>query len=84
MIFEQKRHPEQLYRTCDGLFRLQRTYSDLFIKACQVAITHRQLRYKFVEGLLITGMVNFPEPGGAQTEKKLPLHENIRNRGYYS
>lgn len=84
MIFDQKRHPEQLYRTCDGLFRLQRTYSDLFIKACQVAITHRQLRYKFVEGLLITGMVNFPEHQGAQIEKKLPLHENIRNRGYYS
>jgi len=48
LIFTQNRHPEQLYKTCDGLFGLQRkTDPDRFDKACQIAIDHQKLYLHF-------------------------------------
>ena len=81
-IFQQGRHPEQLYKTCDGLFSLWRkTNSGIFDKACQIAIENQQYTYKFILNLLQNKMTESPED--PLQEKNLPQHDNLRGKQYY-
>lgn len=84
LVFEQKgRHPEQLYRTCDGLFRLHRTYpGSFFDRACQIAIDNRVFSYKFLQNMLATGMAGWQQQ--EDEEKTMPRHGNLRGSGYYN
>ncbi len=81
LIFTQNRYPEQLYKTCDGLFGLQRkTGPDRFDKACQMAIDHQNYTYTFLKNVLENKMTD------GQTElpdKPLPKHNNLRGKDYY-
>ena len=82
LLFEQKRHPEQLYRTCDGLLSLQRkTDPDIFKKACQIAIEHQNYSYRFLLNILNNKMTAQQE---TKQEHPLPNHNNIRGKGYYA
>jgi len=82
LVFKQNRHPEQLYRTCDGFMSLQRkTEADVFSKACLIAIEYQNYSYKFVLNILKNKMTDEPE---ATPGKSLPVHENIRGRDYYT
>lgn len=78
LLFKQNRYPEQQYRTCDGLLRLQRiSDADKFEKACQIAIENQRYNYGFVANILKNNMIEYCQ----QTEEKpLPKHENIRGR----
>ncbi len=80
-IFQQNRYPEQLYRTCDGLFGLQRkTEPERFQKACQMAIEHQNYSYAFVMNVLENKMTE------VQTDipdQPLPKHDNLRGKEYY-
>lgn len=79
-IFEQNRYPEQLYRTCDGLFSLfRKTPLETFEKACQIAIEHENYSYRFIKNLLTNNMVEEQQA----EDKTLPEHENIRGKNYY-
>jgi transposase len=81
LLFKQNRHPEQLYRTCDGLMSLQRkTEAGIFSKACKMAIDYQNYSYRFVSNILKNKMTDEPE---VVTEKPLPVHKNIRGRDYY-
>jgi aldehyde:ferredoxin oxidoreductase len=81
-VFEQNRYPEQLYKSCDGLFRLQRTFpKEEFIKACRFALEHRVYTYTFLQNVLKNGTASSYEQ---KTEKSLPEHKNIRGRDYYT
>ena len=52
-LFAQNRHPEQLYRTCDGLLNLQRkTDPKIFDKACQIAINQQTYTYAVVLNII--------------------------------
>lgn len=83
LIFEQPKHPEQLYRTCDGLLRLQKnTPADAFAKACEIAIEYRNLSYKFVERILKNKMGEHQDSPAKQ--QPLPVHHNIRGKEYYT
>jgi len=83
-IFEQKgRYPEQLYRTCDGLFRLQGTYAGpLFDKACNIAVENRMFSSRSIGNMLASGLSGWTEP--EESEVPMPQHTNIRGAGYYS
>jgi hypothetical protein len=82
LIFEQNRYPEQLYKTCDGLMRLQRMFpQEEFINACGFALEHRVYTYTFLQNVLKNGTASRPEK---ETEKPLPEHVNIRGRDYYN
>jgi hypothetical protein len=82
LIFGQKRHPEQLYRTCDGLLSLERkTDPDTFKKACQIAIENQNYSYMFLLNILKNNMAYQQE---SKPEQSLPEHENIRGRAYYN
>jgi hypothetical protein len=81
-LFAQNRHPEQLYRTCDGLLNLQRkTDEKNFNKACLMGIEHQNYSYGFILNILKNKMTNEPE---TKQEKPLPNHENLRKCEYYA
>jgi len=81
-LFAQNRHPEQLYRTCDGLLNLQRkTDQKVFDKACQIAIDNHKYSYVFVLNILKNKMTHEPETKQSQP---LPTHQNIRGKEYYT
>ena len=82
LMFAQNRHPEQLYRTCDGMLSLQRkTDQKDFHKACLMAIEHQNYSYRFIVNILTNKMT-----GQAETKPKKPLpdHENLRRKEYYA
>jgi len=81
LMFAQNRHPEQLYRTCDGLLNLQRkTDQKDFHKACLMAIEYQNYSYRFILNILTNKMTDQVE---TKPVKPLPNHENIRHREYY-
>ncbi len=80
-IFKQDKYPEQLYRSCDGLFNLQRkTETEKFIAACRMALQHSNYSYGFVRNILENKMT---QPQAKQLELPFPKHENTRGAGYY-
>jgi transposase len=80
-LFEQNRYPEQLYRTCDGLFRLHRDSNpDKFAKACQIAIENGIYSYRFIQKILENNMADQIQTTESQP---LPAHKNIRGKEYY-
>lgn len=82
LVFAQNRHPEQLYRTCDGLLNLQRkTDQEDFQKACLMAIEHQDYSYRFILNILTNKMTDQPEE---KREKPLPDHQNLRGRDYFA
>jgi transposase len=82
LIFRQDRYPEQLYKTCDGLFSLYRkTEPERFEKACQMAIEYQNYSYKFILNLLQNRITESQEE--SVCEKNLPKHKNLRGKQYY-
>jgi len=80
-VFNQNRHPEQLYRTCDGYFSLQRkTEPDKFNQACALALEYQNYSYHFLVNVIKNNTTAYQEK---ETEKSLPQHENIRGKEYY-
>ena len=80
-LFAQNRHPEQLYRTCDGLLNLQRkTDPKIFDKACQMAIECQKYSYVFVLTVIKNKMTEEKE---TKQLKSLPSHKNVRGKEYY-
>jgi transposase len=81
-LFSQNRHPEQLYRTCDGLLRLERKSDPrLFAHACKQAMEVKNYSYKFIQNILENN--SFDEPL-LTDDKPLPAHTNVRGKEYYT
>lgn len=81
LIFQQDRHPEQLYSTCDGLLNIYRKMDPKKVdKACQMAIDYQNYSYRFILNILKNNMT---EQWQLTEEKPLPEHDNIRGKNYY-
>lgn len=81
LLFEGGRHPEQNYKSCDGLFSLYRkTDLAIFNRACQEAIECQSYSYKFIQRI-IENLNKQPDQVSQATPS--PDHENIRGREYY-
>ena len=82
LMFNDGRHPEVHYKSCDGLINLcRKTDLPVFEKACQIAIDNQIYSYRFVLKIIennMTMQITTPE-----TEKPLPVHDNIRGKEYY-
>ena len=60
-ILQARRHPEQGYRSCLGILRLEKTYGPQRLEAaCQRALLLGTLRYKSVESILKHGLDQQP------------------------
>lgn len=82
-ILGSRAYPEQGYRSCMGILRLAKRYSnDRLESACKRAIIIRGYSYKSIESILKSGLDlhQLPEtrPQPAVT------HENIRGGGYFT
>jgi len=83
-IFDQKdKHPEQLYRNCDGLLSLQKKAKDnaVFDKVCIKAIDAGAYNYTFIRTMLENKAIALEDE--RLPDKPLPKHENIRGKGYF-
>lgn len=82
-VLQKKSHPEQAYRSCNGILSFaRRKGKEVLIAACQRA--HYLSRYNFntIESLILGG---FDKLDWDQEELPLmPQHENIRGNNYYN
>lgn len=81
LLFEQKRYPEQLYRTCDGLLALARkSDTEVLEKACTTAMENGVYSYKFIKNIIENHM---QDESVQNNNTSLPKHGNVRGRSYY-
>lgn len=83
-IMESRAYPEQGYRSCLGVLRLGKTYSNERLEAaCARAVHSRVTSYKSIQSILKNGLdrqsVN-PEPPSTAHNV---AHINVRGAGYY-
>ena len=86
-ILESKPHPQQGFRSCLGIIRLGKQYSQERLEAaCAYALSIHGFSYKSVQSILKNGLDQKPTllPKREQTPLPLPLqHPNIRGKEYY-
>lgn len=82
-ILASKPHPEQGYRACLGLIRLERRYGGERLEAaCARALSCQAFSYRSVKSILDTGLDRVPvEESHAELP---PHHENVRGPEYYA
>lgn len=82
-IMGTRKFPEQAYKSCLGIIRLENKYTaDRLNKACQRAMAYRAYSYKSVAAILEKGLdreVNLPD-----SKQPIINHENIRGAEYYT
>jgi len=78
-----RRHAEQGFRSCLGILRLAKTYSNHRLEAaCQRALSLGTHRYKSIESILKHGLDE--KPVDREEDASLPQqHDNIRGADYY-
>jgi transposase len=82
-LLERRRHPEQAFKSCMGVFRLGDVYSrERLERACTMALRQRAFSSLSVRNILKNNRDGIADE--QQTEQlALPLHENVRGGGYY-
>lgn len=80
-IMSHRVHPEHGFRSCLGIIRLSKTYSPERVEsACKRALEIGAYNYKSVKSLLV---MKLEEAAPENTERIIPLHDNIRGGNYY-
>lgn len=83
LILESRPHPEMGYRSCLGLMRLGKEYSEPRLEAaCARAVALHTPKYQSVKSILHSGLDRTPLPPPAQPGP-LVSHENVRGAAYY-
>ncbi len=83
-IISSKDHPEQGFRSCLGIIRMSRSYSnDRLEAACRRALAINGCSYKSIKSILKNGLDRQPLPGTRESGKWI-THENIRGGEYYN
>jgi transposase len=83
-IIESRKYPEQAYRSCLGILRLEKHYPKERIEnASKRALKYRTFSYQSLKSILAAGLDKhtdlFQQPAGLIS----PVHENIRGEDYY-
>jgi hypothetical protein len=82
-IIESRAHPEQAYRSCLGILRLEKHYpKDRLEKAASRALRFGALSFKSLRNILSAGLDRLEE-NDPSSNSSLPAHENIRGGHYY-
>lgn len=83
LLLESKEHPQQAFKSCMGVLRLEKKYDQADIeKICRRAIDFNHISLKFLENSLKNNVHKMEEEKPA--EIKLPFHENIRGKEHYN
>ena len=84
-ILHERAHPEQGYRSCLGLIRLEKRYGkERLDRACARALAVRALSYRSVASILERGLDHLPLPDAPTERAAAADHENIRGPEYYN
>ena len=82
-IIAKRAHPEQAYRSCDGVLSLSRKVGKARLcKAAGIALSVGEANYSFVKRLIQNGMSDLT-PASSAEPAGLPEHNNIRGKTYY-
>jgi transposase len=85
-ILSDRPHPEQGYRSCLGILRLEKRYSrERLEAACARALSAGARSYRHVDSILKHGLdrQRSQEPSATGEPRQLLLHENVRGGRYY-
>jgi transposase len=83
-ILERYVHPQQGYRSCLGLLRLEKIHgADRLEAACALALKAKATSYKSVKSIL-TSKLDQMAPCEDIQQATLPEHKNVRGASYYS
>ena len=83
-IMKTRRHPEQGYRSCIGILRLGKKYTEARLEAAsQRAIAIGGYSYRSIKSILEKGLDSVPLSGSGKEGKPI-VHENIRGCDYYN
>lgn len=81
-IMAQRKFPEQAYRSCLGIIRLEKRYTpEKLDRACRRALDYRVESYQGVKNILLRGLDRLA--GGESPQATIIQHENIRGPKYY-
>jgi hypothetical protein len=82
-LLERRRHPEQAFKSCMGVFRLGEDYTrERLERACAIALRQHAFSSRSVRNILKNNrdvLLQELQP----EQLALPLHENVRGAGYY-
>lgn len=81
-IFQQDRHPEVLYNSCNGILAIsKKTDQEMVEAACDIAFDHGIYSYGFFKNLIRNNMAQFAR--NKPESPPIPRHNNIRGKEYY-
>jgi transposase len=76
--------PETYYKSCDGLFHLQKTTApDIFDKACEIALRFNQCKYGYIKNLVLSKCSGFKSALEDPVIFPNDTHKNVRGPEYY-
>ena len=82
-ILELKQHPEQAYKSCQGILSFaSKAGHERLENACVRAIYYREYSYKVIQNIIEKGLDKSLIDKESE-QKIIPLHENIRGNKYY-
>ena len=83
-ILTSRPHPEQGYRACLGILRLERQYgAERLEAACDRGLDIGARSYGSIQSILKNGLDRRPRRPSSQAELLLPDHPNLRGPRYY-
>ena len=83
-IISERPHPEQGYRSCLGILRLEKRYGkERLEKACARGVAVRARSYKHVAAILKHGLDRLQSPRARPSNHNAGVHENVRGPDYY-
>ena len=82
-VLDQRKHPEQAYRTCEGIKHLSaKVDQNTFKNACRIAVEYGCYQYGFIKALIENGMTDQVLEQDTTTTARCD-HNNIRGKQYY-
>lgn len=82
-VFKKSIHPEQAYKSCQGILALsKKTSKEILIQSCEIALQYDACTYRHVQRLALGQYAN-RNYLLAQSDGKLPTHENLRGGNHY-
>ena len=83
-VLEHYSYPEQAYKSCRGILRLGKQYSEKRLEqACMRALRYKKYSFRTIESILLRKLDLIEEPDPPTQQLTLPLHQNIRGADYY-
>ncbi|MEO6168959.1 MAG: IS21 family transposase [Chitinophagales bacterium] len=80
-VILKKTHPEQAYKSCQGILSFARRLgNDRLIRACQRAHISGLYNYRIIESILVRNLDHYDIE---EDTHKMPIHDNIRGEQYY-